>query len=206
MSAQSTDGREVLADAYEVYVAPSGTTFPKIDDEFDTFNEAWKLLGTNGNLNYVDSGVVVTLNETVTDFTGAGGTRPINGWRTAEGGTVALTLADCSIEQFSYVLDMATITDVAASSTAAGEKSISLDRGIQTFKYAILVRGLSPETTPDAPMYAQFEIERAYQSTNQAPAYTKGTPAELAAEFTILQGLGGADSCRYRAGVAPKTT
>lgn len=201
----NSDGREVLAAPYEVYVAPAGTTFPAIDDEAEDFDAAWILMGVNGSKNQVDSGVVASFNETMSDFTGAGATRPLNAWRTAEGGTIGFTLADLSTETFAVVMDLATVTTVAATSSVAGEKSFSLDRGVQTTKYVVLARGLSPESTLEDNMFAQFEIARAYQTANQTPTYTKGTPAELAVEFTILENLAGGDSARYRAGTTPQT-
>lgn len=200
-----TDGREVLAAPYAVYVAPFGTTFPAIDDAEEDFNVAWVLLGTNGTKNYTDAGVVISLNETTTDFTGAGSTRPLNAWRTAEGGTVGFSLADLSTDQLAMILDDATVTEITAAPGVAGEKSFSLDRGVQTFKYAVLARGLSPESTLADNMFAQLEIARAYQSANQALTYTKGTPTEIAVEFTILENLAGGSSCEYRAGTTPAT-
>lgn len=192
-----TDGREVLAAPYAVYIAPGGTAFPAVDDDESAFDAAWVLLGTNGTKNYVDSGVVLTLNETVTDFTGAGGTRPMNAWRTAEGGTVAFSLADMSTDMLAHILDEATVTTVAGAAGVPGSKSFSADRGVQTYKYAVLLRGLSPEGTVEDALNAQWQITRAYQSGNQALTYTKGTPTELPVEFTILEGLGGVSSCEY---------
>lgn len=202
----NTDGREVLAAPYAVYVAPFSTAFPAIDAAEADFDAAWVLLGTNGTKNYTDAGVVVALNETTTDFTGAGSTRPMNAWRTQEGGTVGFSLADLSTEQFAMIMDDAVVTTVAAGPGVAGEKSFSLDRGPQTYKYAVLCRGLSPESTLQDNMFAQLEIARAYQSASQQLTYTKGTPTELAVEFTILENLGGSgSSVEYRAGTTPAT-
>jgi hypothetical protein len=201
----ATDGREVLAAPYAVYVAPAGTAFPAIDDAEADFDAAWVLLGTNGTKNYTEAGVVVNLNETTTDFTGAGSTRPLNAWRTAEGGTVGFSMADLSAEQIAMILDDAAVTTVAAGPGVAGEKSFSLDRGVQTYKYAVLTRGLSPESTLADNMFAQLEIPRAYQTANQQLTYTKGTPTEVPVEFTILENLAGGSSCEYRAGTTPAT-
>lgn len=195
--AANTDGREVLAAPYAVYVAPEGTTAPAVDALESAFDADWFLLGTNGTKNYVDSGVVLTLNETTTDFTGAGSTRPINAWRTAEGGTVGFSLADMSAAMVAKILDDVQLTTVAGAAGVPGSVSFSADRGVQTHKYAVLLRGLSPEGTVDDALNAQWYIPRAYQSGNPAMTYTKGTPTELPVEFTILEGLGGVASCEY---------
>jgi hypothetical protein len=201
-----SDGREVYAGPADVYIAAAGTAFPTLDDAPADFDDAWQLLGANGNKNQDDSGVVLTLNETTNEFSGAGATRGLNAWRTAEGGTIALSLADMSIATFAAVMDMATVTTVAAGSGTVGKKSISLDRGIQTYKYALVLRLPSPEAEIADDLPAQFNVVRSYQSGNQAPAFSKSNPALLAVEFTILEGLSGGDSVAYEVATAPATT
>lgn len=192
-----TDGREVLAAPYAVYIAPGGTAFPTVDVEPDDASfDAFTLLGVNGTKNYSDTGVVLTLTGTYGDFTGVGGTRPMNAWRTADSGTVALSIADMSTELLADILDRVTVTTTAGASGVPGTKSFSADRGVQTYKYAVLLRGLSPEGTPEDALNAQWQFTRCYQSGNPAMTYAK-TPTELPVEFTILEGLGGASSCEY---------
>lgn len=197
-----SDGRELLASPYAVYGAVFGTPFPLIDDDESAFDPAWTLFGTNGTRNYTEAGVVVALDQTLSPWFSAGATRAINSFRTQEAGSVGFTLGDMSIDQFAYVLDNAAIATVSASSGVAGQKSISLDRGPNAFKYALLARGLSPETDIETPQFAQFQVVRAVQSANASLTYAK-TPTELAVQFDILDGLSGGVSCEYIAGTAP---
>jgi hypothetical protein len=192
---------EVVAAPYEVWVAPVGTAAPAIDAAPGV---GWEELGQNGIDNQGSDGVALGFGETVTSFTPAGKTLPVKQWRTDESLSVAFSLVDMTVETLSKILDDAAITTVAAGAGVAGEKSISLVRGTQVKTFALLVRGLSPYDDGTG-LQAQYEFGRVSQSGSQAPKYVKGTPAELACEFTVLGTVTGDDEAIYRAEDAPPT-
>lgn len=187
---------EIVAAPYQMWVAPTGTTFPKVDDLESAFGVSWVLLGTSGDRSYTDTGVQLNRQETTQDFTPAGSTLPIKKWTTAEAVTVAVTLADLTVEQFALIIDDAAVTTVAAGVGVAGEKSFSLIHGVQKHEYALLVRGISPygET-----FNAQYEFPRVCQDGNQQPTYSKQNPAELLAQFTVMDTIDATDPALYRA-------
>lgn len=190
---------EVIGSPYAAWVGPVGTPPPAIDAAIGAFDPGWKILGTNGIDNQGTEGVTTNLTRTVNDFTPAGGTLIVKSWVTDEKPTVALSVVDLTVEQFAIVMDDAAITTVAASTGIAGQKSISLVRGVNVHYYALLVRGISPYDDGTESMNAQYEFTRVYQSASQAPKYLKGTPAELACEFTVCGDVAGNDPALYRA-------
>lgn len=195
---------EVIGNPYKAWVAPVGTAAPAIDATEDDLDPAWFVLGTNGIDNQGSDGVTVALGQTVSSFTPAGSTLPVKDWRTDEALSVAFSLVDTTVEQVAKVLDDATITTVAAATGIAGEKSVSLVRGVEVVYFALLVRGLSPYDDGTG-LNAQYEFSRVCQSASQSIKYLKGTPAEVACEFAIRGDVNGNDPALYRAQNAAAT-
>lgn len=194
---------EVIGTPYDVWTGPVGTPFPDVDTPVVSFDAAWFHMGTNGIDNQGSDGVTVNLGETISNFTPAGGTLPVKGWRTEEAVSVAFSLVDLTVDQLAVVMDDAEITTVAATTGHAGKKSMSLIRGIQLAYFAVLVRGLSPYDDGTG-LIAQWKFSRCYQSANQAPKYVKGTPAEVACEYTICGTVNADDPGLYDGQTAAK--
>lgn len=171
---------EVIAQPLNVWVAAVGTSFPTVDDAPDG---DWFLLGTSGDKNYGDSGVVVTPNQTITPWTPAGATMPRKVWRTAEGFTLGFELVDLTAAQVAKALNDASVDQVAASSGVAGTNTVALYQGIEVAVFALVARGLS---AIDDSLAAQFEVYSCYQSASPAITYNKGTPAGLQLQFDAL--------------------
>lgn len=171
-----------------MFVAPTGTDFPEIDDAEGSFDAAWVKLGAEGSKNYEESGVTVTHSQTIETFTGAGSTAPRKAFRTEEGLVLGFTLVDLSAEQYAEILDDASVTTTAAGVGEAGKKEFSLLRGLGVQQYALLGRG---ESTEDNELNLQYQWPTVYQSGEPAPAYAKGDPAALEVEFTALEVVAG---------------
>lgn len=195
---------EVVGTPYTALVAPVGTLAPNIKTALADIDPTWVELGTNGINNQGTDGVTVNLGRTQSSFTPAGGTLPVKSWTTDEAITVAGSLVDLTVEQFALILDDAAITTIAPASGVAGSKSISLVRGISVQYFALLVRGLSPYDDGTG-LNAQYVFSRVMQSAQQQPKYLKGTPAELAWEFTICGDVDGNDPAIYDAEDAAPT-
>lgn len=175
---------QITAYPLTVYLAPTGTAFPEIDDAEGAFDAAWITLGTEGNLDYEADGVSVGTPQTVETFTGAGSTAPRKAFRTDEGLTLGFTLVDLSPDQFALVMDDATVTTTAAGAGQAGHKAFSLKRGLDVETFALLARG---QSTVNNALNLQFAWPTVFQSGEPAPQFQKGTPAGLAVEFTALE-------------------
>lgn len=189
---------EVVGTPYSTWLAPVGTAAPAVDALESAFDAAWVEIGTNGIDNQGANGVTVTLGRTMNHFTPAGSTLPVKSWTTDEGITVGGSVVDLTVEQFGLILDDAAVATVGAASGHAGEKSITLVRGVAVHYYALLVRGLSPYDDGTG-LTAQYEFSRVYQDAQQQPQHLKGTPAELAWEFTICGDVNGHDPALWRA-------
>lgn len=189
---------EVLGVPYAAWVAPVGTVFPKVDVAPAV---AWKEFGTNGVDNQGTNGVTTNLAETISSFKPGGKTLKIKDWRTEEDITVQFGIVDLTVETLSQILDDTAITTTAAATGVAGEKSISLVRGVPVAYYALLLRGLSPYDDGTG-FVAQWEFTRVCQTGSQAINYVPGTPAEAACEFSVRGDVGTNDPAVYRAQTA----
>ena len=170
---------EIIGAPYELYRAPLGTPFPKVDE---VPAAPWARIGTSGNLNQNADGVKVQMSQSFNKFRGGGdtGTRKI--FRTEEDLIVSVSLADLSVEALSNALNDNTIETVAAGNTA-GTKAIGLSRGTFVATMALLVRGASPYMEDGI---AQYEIPYAAQTGNSDTAYKNGDAALLGLEFSAL--------------------
>lgn len=175
---------EVLAYPLTMFLAPVGTTMPAIDDEPADFDAAWEKLGTEGDLNYGDSGVVVSHGETVFDFTPAGSTMPTKRFRVGESLLTKLELVDLSPEQYAMVMNDAQLTTVAPHMGVAGEKSFSLFRGDSVESFAVLLRGKSPV---DNDLNLQYEVPKAFVSVNGDATFNKGVATALPIEMQMVR-------------------
>ena len=191
---------EVLAFPLTVYLADVGTAMPAIDDIPADFDVAWAVLGTEGDLNYDDNGVVVSHGETTYDFVPAGSTMVAKRFRTAEELLTKLNLVDISPEQYAKVMNDAPVTTVAAGAGVAGEKSFDLFRGDKVTSFAVLLRGPS---SVDNDLNMQYEVPKAFVSVNGDVTYNKGVVAALPIEIQMIRQAAADDPiCRIQTHVA----
>lgn len=172
---------EIIISPADVYLAPSGSTFPDVDTPP---TGTWKLLGTAGKKNYSEDGVTVTHEQTLEPHRTAGSTGPVKVARTEEGLTFEGVLEDLSLEEYAKVLNDVTVADVAAASGTPGYRSIPLRQGLDVAEFAMLVRFPSPYGDG---FTAQYQVPRVYQAANPAPAFNKSGAAGLAFSFTALE-------------------
>lgn len=189
---------EVIGSPYAVWVAPVGTTFPKIDSPSASFDPAWFELGTNGIDNQGSKGVTIAAGaQTISSFKPNGGTLKVKDWRTDEDPTVQFSLVDTTVETVAKILDDATITTTPAASGVAGQKSVSIIRGVYVKYFAVLCRGISPYDDGTG-LNAQWEFARCAQTATSSLAYVLGTPAEVDCQFDIRGTVNGSDPAMYR--------
>jgi hypothetical protein len=175
---------EIIGAPLEVYVAPSGTAFPDLDE---APGAPWALLGTNGTRSQDEDGLTLTHGQTVNDVRAAGSTGPIKAFRAEEELVIAFNLMDLTLETYAMVLNGATVADVAPGAGALGTRTIGLSRGFGVEEFAMLMRLADGPYGPDLP--AQYEVPRVYESASAAPQFTKGQPAILACEFRAMEDL-----------------
>lgn len=176
---------EIIASPLEVYAAAVGSTFPDLDA---TPSNVWTLLGESGSKNYDESGVTVTHSQSIETFTGAGGTAPRKAFRTEESLTLEFELVDLGPDAYAQRINDATVTTVAPTASKVGESKFDLYRGTDVAQFALMARG--PSTVEDG-MALQFEWPTVYESGEPAPVFTKGEPAKLLVQFTVLEVVAG---------------
>jgi hypothetical protein len=172
---------EIIVAPFTVYWAAVGATFPAIDDAAVT---GFTKIGTSGDRNYSDDGVVVAHEQTIEQIRPAGSTGPVKALRTAENLIVRFTLWDLLLEQYKLAFNQNAVATTAAGSGTAGFKEVDLYRNLDVATLALLVRGPSPEGSG---WNSQYEIPVCYQSASPAPTFAKGAPAGLSLEFTALE-------------------
>lgn len=173
---------EILAAPATVYVAAVGSSFPKVDTDPA---DPWVMVGTAGDLNYDDTGVSVTIDQTLGTFTPSGSTGVRKVWRSAEGLIVDLNLVDLSPLQFAQALNNASVTTTAAGASQPGQKSFPVLQGQTVALFALLVRGLS--TVDDTQFASQFQVPVVYNAGKPKLVFgKKATPAMLAVSFVAL--------------------
>lgn len=171
---------EIIVSPFNIYWAPTGEAFPDISDDPAG---SWALIGTNGNLNYGEDGVVITHEQNVEVFRPDGATGPIKAARTEESLMIGLSLWDTTMEQYQFALNGNTVNSVAAGSGIGGNKNIGLARGADVTLMALLIRGVSPY---DDTMSMQYEIPFAYESGSPEVSYNKSNVAALSLQFGCL--------------------
>lgn len=183
---------EVIGAPYTIWVAPVGTAFPSLDDAEEDFDPAWTKVGTSGDLSYTEKGVTFEAKQKINYFTPAGSTIPRKAFRTEEGSSFQVEIADLTLEQMSIVLNSNTVTHTPAGTGTRGTKEIDLTRGLDVATMAMLARGYSPYGPADkSPVTveewpAQYEMKRVVADGEPKVAYTKGKEAGLDLQFMAL--------------------
>jgi hypothetical protein len=172
---------EVIAAPYTIYIAPIATAQPDVSQVPPV---AWKKLGTSGNLNYDDSGVTITHDQTVVEWTPVGLTAPRKAFRTEEHVIVEFNLIDMTAAQYAYILNNATVATVVAGVMIGGASKVPLLQGPDVAQWALLAR--SDQSAAGPAWNSQYYIPVVFQNAAPAPVYKKGDPAGLKCEFRAL--------------------
>lgn len=123
----------VIAGPATVYIAPYSTAFPAVNT--DPPGGSWVSLGRT------QGGVTVQHQQTVNLINADQATGPIKAIRSAEGLNIDFTLIDCTLENFAYAMNNATVTAAAGPPAI---KTVKLHQGRGVAQFAMLVRGDSP--------------------------------------------------------------
>jgi hypothetical protein len=173
---ENTAPYEIIAAPCTLWLAPTGTAFPAIDE---APGGSWTKIGTSGDRNYIEDGVTVQHAETVAKFRSAGSTGVRKLFRTEEDLVITVTLADLTLEQYKQALNGNTVTD-----SVGDPKKIGLSKGMTVTQYALLVRGPSPYGDD---FNLQYEVPVVGQTGSQEVTFRKGEPAALQLEFTAVE-------------------
>lgn len=172
---------EIIMSPFEVWLAPVGEAFPAIDAA-PAGN--WVKLGTNGNKNISEDGITLTHGQTINQHRAYGATGPVKANRSGEDLSIAFVLDDLTLEQYAKVLNNVAVNDVAAGVATAGYREITMRQGFDVSLFALLCRGPSPYGDG---WNMQYQVPRAYQGENPAPAFSKTSAAGLSLSFVALE-------------------
>jgi hypothetical protein len=177
----STQPYEIIAAPFKVYAAPVGEAMPAINA---TPAGNWALLGTSGDKNITEDGVTISHPQTLEMFRMLGTTGPVKAVRTEEDLSLSFVLADLTLEQYKHVLNLGSVSTVAAGVGTAGYKHLPIRRGLDVSERALLIKGPSPYGDG---WNLQYEIPRAVHSGEPEVVFQKGEPAGLLFEFMALE-------------------
>lgn len=179
----NTTPYEIIAAPFDVYRAPVGTAFPLVNA---TPSASWKLIGSNGSLNYDEAGITISHGQDFEKFRALGDAGVRKMFRTAEELAIKLKLFDITLEQYAAALNDNTITTVAAASGVPGTKKIGMSRGFAVATMALLIRGNVTPYGANAAWNMQYEIPVAAQVGTPSVIYNKSTPVGLDLEWMVL--------------------
>ncbi len=177
---------EIIAQPFILWLAPVAEPFPEIDADVEG---NWAKVGTSGDLNYTEDGVVLTHAQTVEAWRALGSTGPRKAFRTEEELRIAMTLADLTLEAYALALNHNTVTPVDADVDTGGYKKLGLSRGLDLPQRALLVRGVGSPYGPGTAQSwnMQYEVPIAVQVSEPEVVFVKGEPAALALEWMALE-------------------
>lgn len=170
---------EIVNGPMTIYWAPVGEAFPLVDAA-PAGN--WVVLGTSGDKNYHEDGVIVQMDQTLEYFTPLGSTIAKCAFRTSQEISVLVTMVDMSLDEVRVAMNQNVVTIDAGPPPT---KTLDLDYGTAVDDIALLVRGdaKSPEVAAGG---VQFEFNRVVEQASHALAYVKGEPVGLEMEFRGL--------------------
>lgn len=190
---------EIIVGPAEVWVAPVGEAFPDVD-ETPTGN--WDLVGTLGDENYGEKGVIVRSSRTITPVNVLGSTMARKHTITEVGFEVEFDVIDATAEQMAlgYGVDPDDITDTPAASGTVGDRAFSLPTSPIPFQRAVLVRIDQSPYMENGKM--QFEVYAANQAGNTDAGFTKGDPFMITHLWQAVKTASGAVTIRAQDAVA----
>ena len=170
--------REIVVGPLDLWLA---TAVEAEDVISSTPSGNWNKLGTSGDENYTEDGIVITHSQTLRQTFAVGATGPLKVNRQQEQLTIGLTLMDLSLAQYTKLLNNTTVS----TDTTPNIDYIGLRRGPDVTILSLIAKGtgLSPSGDYDIQLYSP----RVYQSADPAPVFSKGADAGLAAVFSALE-------------------
>lgn len=176
MAAQ--DPREIVVGALTLYLA----TAVEAEDALGTTPTGnWGLLGTSGNENYSEAGIIITHAQTVRQTFAVGATGPLKANRQQEQLTIAVNLMDLSVAQYTKVLNNTT----KSTDTTPNIDYIGLRRGADVTVLSLIAQGIG--LSPSGALDIQFYVPRVYQSADPSMTFSKDAEAMLATVWTALE-------------------
>jgi hypothetical protein len=168
----STEPFEIIAGPAKVYLAPTGSVFPDVDETPDP--DDWTDLGdTKG-------GVSVSHDESIKLLRVDQSTGPVKAIRDEESLIVAFALADLTLENYALILNNVV---VSIGGPAPADRNIPLRQGFDVAEFAMLIRGPSPYMDGDS----QFEIPVVVQTGKPKVVFVKDDEAVLDTEWNALE-------------------
>jgi|APSaa5957512535_1039671.scaffolds.fasta_scaffold57356_1 hypothetical protein len=171
---------EIVNGPFTVWAAPVGESFTDLSQ---APGGNWAKIGTSGERHYGEEGVVLTLEQELTEKSFAGGTEILEFRRTLERFKCSFSLFDLRAAQIVKAFNLATTTnDTAAGASAGGSQDFDILRGLTVTALAILIRGenMSPDLTTEN---VQIEIPAAIQAANLEMVFNKSDLAGVAFEL-----------------------
>lgn len=173
---------EVVAAPFTIYVAPVGTAFPAVHAAPAV---TWFRLGTSGDKNYHEDGVVVTHEQEIEVWRALGSTGPRKAWRTEEALMIGFTLVDLSSAQYAKILGDVAVTQTAPAVGVPGSDEFSLLRRHDVKALALLARG---DVSPAGDAFkTQYQVPVVFENGSQEVTFQKGEPGGLECEWMAIE-------------------
>jgi hypothetical protein len=174
---------EYISGPFKIYLAAVGTAFPATPET--AIGGAWTLLGSSGEKNYNEDGIVIRNPQNIERHRAYGTTGPRKAFRTEEDMEIEVTLEDLTLEQYKYALNGGAVTDTPAASGVAGHRALPLKRGRSVTQYALLIR--AGESPYGDGWSMQYEIPRVFVDGDAEATSNKEGPMGVPITFVALE-------------------
>lgn len=176
---------EIINGPITVWWAPVGESFTAITDA-PVGN--WAKIGTSGDKNYTEDGVVISMEKSISYFRSLGSPYPRKGFITEADIFVKLTMVDMKLAQMRLALNQNTVT------TSSPTDTIELDIGLDPTEIALLIRGesKSPQLIAGA---IQYQLNRVVEEGSRELAHVKGEPVSAELNFRVIYDDGVSNPC-----------
>jgi len=172
---------QLMNGPFEVWIfdiPAAGTTEPA-PDVANAPAGNWTLLGTSGDKDITEDGIMVRMEQDVSKFRGLGSIATRKMFRNSMDVVVEFTLADASIENYARAMNQATVD------LTSHRRRIDLIMTTQVAQFSLLIRG-DDRSPYGASWNTQWWIPRCSHDAPLETKYVKGEPVGLAYRFTAL--------------------
>lgn len=167
---------EVMGAPHSLYIAEFNTARPLINAAPGV---NWTLVGVAGNRSYAEDGVRVNSPAAYNYFRGLGSAAPRKAFRSEEDVSIAVTLADLTLESLATAFNKLAADVIETGIT----RTLGLSRGLSVTTLALLVRGPSPYMDDG---FAQFWIGAAMNVSSIELALRRDNATTYPLEFRAV--------------------
>lgn len=173
------DRKKIIVGPARMLIAPIGTTEPPVNVDPVVWDAAWKEVG------YTEDGLQQGYNPTFKDVTVDEEMAPVDSFLNGESATLAVKLAEPTLDNLAYAISACTVSTVAAATDVPGTKKVAFGSG-DAKRYMVGFEGLAPAGTLTTKPWRIFVGFIAIAKGNVQLAMKRGDKTIIPVQFTLF--------------------